>query len=137
MKHCSARHGLAKMNLTPMIDVVFLLIIFFVFSGTMTRQEELRLIPLPTVGGGEDTENRATGKLVISIAADGFLFVGNQPTTLDDLKARLLRERESSALPLEVRVRADRNLSWHRVEPILLLCAEAGIGDLSFSILPK
>jgi biopolymer transport protein ExbD len=75
--------------------------------------------------------------LVISIAADGFLFVGNQPTTLDDLKARLLRERESSALPLEVRVRADRNLSWHRVEPILLLCAEAGIGDLSFSILPK
>lgn len=137
MKIPASRRAAVKANLTPMIDVVFLLIIFFVVSGSMTRQEEARPVPLPAAAGGEETESRQTGKLVITVGEDGAIFVGNQVVPLDELKERLLREKEASALPLEVRVRADRSLSWSQAEPILLLCAEAGIGDLSFSVLPK
>ncbi len=137
MKCPPLRRAAVKANLTPMIDVVFLLIIFFVVSGTMTRREEARPVPLPAAAGGEETENRETGKLVISVEADGRVFIGNSPIPLDELKTRLLREKEESALPLEVRIRADRSLSWSQTEPILLLCGEAGIADLSFSVLPK
>ncbi|MBO7708436.1 MAG: biopolymer transporter ExbD [Thermoguttaceae bacterium] len=137
MKIPASRRAAVKANLTPMIDVVFLLIIFFVVSGSMTRQEEAHPVPLPTAAGGEETESRQTGKLVITVGEDGAIFVGSQVVPLDELKERLQREKEASALPLEVRVRADRSLSWSQAEPILLLCAEAGIGDLSFSVLPK
>ncbi len=137
MKIPASRRAAVKANLTPMIDVVFLLIIFFVVSGSMTRQEEARPVPLPAAAGGEEAESGETGKLVITVGEDGAVFVGSQTVPLDELKERLLREKEASALPLEVRVRADRSLSWSQAEPILLLCAEAGIGDLSFSVLPK
>ena len=137
MKTPAPRRAALGANLTPMIDVVFLLIIFFVVSGSMTRQEEARPVPLPTAAGGEETESRETGKLVITIGGDGAIYVGSRVVPLDELKERLLREKDSSVLPLEVRVRADRSLLWSEAEPVLLLCAEAGIGDLSFSVLPK
>ncbi|MBO7725907.1 MAG: biopolymer transporter ExbD [Thermoguttaceae bacterium] len=137
MKTPAFRRAAIAANLTPMIDVVFLLIIFFVVSGSMTRQEEARPVPLPTAAGGEEVESRETGKLVITIGEDGAVCVGSQVVPLDELKERLLREREASVLPLEVRVRADRSLPWPQAESVLLLCAEAGISDLSFSVLPK
>ena len=102
-----------------------------------TRQEEARPVPLPAAAGGEETENRQTGKLVISIGEDGVLYVGSRIVPPAGLKELLLREKGESALPLEVRVRADRNLPWSAAEPILLICAEAGISNLSFSVLPK
>lgn len=137
VKHPANRRTVSGASLTPMIDVVFLLIIFFVVSGSMTRQEEARPVPLPAAAGGEETENRQTGKLVISIGEDGVLYVGSRIVPPAGLKELLLREKGESALPLEVRVRADRNLPWSAAEPILLICAEAGISNLSFSVLPK
>lgn len=127
----------ASMNLTPMIDVVFLLIIFFVVSGTMMQQETSHPILLPAASGGEETENRETGKLVICADADGTLHIGQETVPLDALKARILREKSLSSRPLEIRVRADRNLPWQKMKPILILCAESEIRDLSFSVLPK
>ena len=137
MKTLPPRRNLIKMNLTPMIDVVFLLIIFFVVSGTMAKREESRPIPLPAAAGGEESDNQETGKLAISIDAGGILYIGSQSIPVEELKTRLLREKEASALPLEVRVRADRTLLWNQVEPILILCSEADIANLSFTILPK
>ena len=137
MKMPRLRRNLIRMNLTPMIDVVFLLIIFFVVSGTMAKREESRPIPLPAAAGGEESDNQETGKLAISIDAGGTLYIGSQSIPAEELKTRLLREKEASALPLEVRVRADRTLLWNQVEPILILCSEADIANLSFTILPK
>ena len=137
MKTPQPHRNLIRMNLTPMIDVVFLLIIFFVVSGTMARREESRPIPLPAATGGEESDNQETGKLAISIDAGGTLYIGSQSIPAEELKTRLLREKEASPLPLEVRVRADRTLLWNQVEPILLLCSEADIANLSFTILPK
>ena len=137
MKTLPPRRNLIKMNLTPMIDVVFLLIIFFVVSGTMAKREESRPIPLPAAAGGEESDNQETGKLAISIDAGGTLYIGSQSIPAEELKTRLLREKEASVLPLEVRVRADRSLLWNQIEPILILCSEAGIANLSFTILPK
>lgn len=127
----------ASINLTPMIDVVFLLIIFFIVSGTMMQQETSRPVLLPAAAGGEEIENKTTGKLVISADTDGTLHIGQETIPFDALKTRILREKSLSSRPLEVRIRADRNLPWQKMEPILILCAETEIEDLSFSVLPK
>ena len=61
----------AKMNLTPMIDVVFLLIIFFVVSNTMMQRERSMPIDLPSAAAADDDTESQTGKIIINIDAAG------------------------------------------------------------------
>ncbi|MBR3219052.1 MAG: biopolymer transporter ExbD [Thermoguttaceae bacterium] len=125
----------AKMNLTPMIDVVFLLIIFFVVSNTMMQRERSMPIDLPSAAAADDDTESQTGKIIINIDAAGKLYYGAAEVTGEELKNTLQRERQRSALPLEVRIRCDRTVPYSRIEPVLTLCAEAQIADISFAVI--
>ena len=126
-----------SMNLTPMIDVVFLLIIFFVVSNTMMQNDVSHPVELPAAESGRETGNKETGKIILNIDADGSLFFGARGVTRDEFKTALLNEKSRSQKPLEIRIRLDRSVRWRIVEPILILCAETGIGSVSFSVIPK
>ncbi|MBR2585289.1 MAG: biopolymer transporter ExbD, partial [Thermoguttaceae bacterium] len=71
----------AKMNLTPMIDVVFLLIIFFVVSNTMMQRERSMPIDLPSAAAADDDTESQTGKIIINIDAAGKLYYGAAEVT--------------------------------------------------------
>lgn len=124
----------ARMNLTPMIDVVFLLIIFFVVSNTMMQRDLSMQLDLPAATQGERDAEAATGKIIINVDAAGNLFFGSAPVTRESLKAALLKEKANAARPLEVRIRTDRTVPYEKIEPILLICVEAQIGDVAFSV---
>lgn len=124
----------ARMNLTPMIDVVFLLIIFFVVSNTMMQRDLSMQLDLPAAAGGESDTESATGKIIVNIDAAGNLFFGTAPVTRDELLAALLKEKTNAARPLEVRIRTDRSVRYEKIEPVLILCVEAGITDVAFSV---
>ena len=128
----------AKMNLTPMIDVVFLLIIFFVVSNTMMQNDVSMQLELPSAQSGEaDRQESDTGKIIINVDPSGSLFFGAQPVTREELKAALLREKAAARRPLEIRIRTDRGVPYALIEPVLVLCAESGIGGVSFSVMEK
>lgn len=124
----------AKMNLTPMIDVVFLLIIFFVVSNTMMRRDRSMPIDLPSAAAADDDTESQTGKVIINIDAAGKIYYGAAEVTGEELKNTLIQERRRSTLPLEVRIRCDRTVAYSRIEPVLTLCAEAKITDVSFAV---
>lgn len=124
----------ASMNLTPMIDVVFLLIIFFVVSNTMMQRDLSMQLDLPAAAGGESDKESATGKIIVNIDAAGNLFFGTAQVTSDELLAALLKEKANAARPLEVRIRTDRSVQYEKIEPVLILCVEAGIADVAFSV---
>lgn len=126
------------MNLTPMIDVVFLLIIFFVVANTMMQRDVSMKLDLPdATTGTERKEEDQSGKIIINVDSAGNLFLGTRAVTRDSLKAALRKEKSQTRLPLEVRIRTDHAVPYRLIEPVLVLCAESGIGDVSFSVIEK
>ncbi len=64
-------------NLASLIDVVFILLLFFVVTTTFTRQTQLR-VDLPEAVSGSPAEDQEVKQLDIAISADGVFSVNNQ-----------------------------------------------------------
>jgi biopolymer transport protein ExbD len=121
-------------NMTPMIDVVFQLIIFFLLSGHLAQQEVHLQLPLPTAGSGKTPEEEAKPRVTINVLADGRLLMANRPVAAEGLAQRLAEERAAAGADLELRIRSDRAAPYARIEPILLAAARAGIWNVAFSV---
>jgi len=123
--------------MTPMIDVVFQLIIFFLLSSHLAKQETQLPLPLPAADSGtvQAADNRP--RLTVNVLADGTLLVANRPITSDDLVSLLRDRRAMHGNELEVRIRGDRSVLYSRVEPVLLACAKAGIWNVAYAVMRK
>lgn len=116
----------AKVNVTPLIDVVMVLIIFYLIVGNLAR-DPLPSVTLPTTGLGSTEE--AMPDLVITVqSAEGQTGVVVEGVTLEaaDLE-RLLRSRLSDPAGASVHIRADRSLAYERVAPVIAACRAAGL----------
>ncbi len=78
-----------EITLTPMIDVVFLLLIFFMVTTTFNQQAELK-INLPEAQGSESTE--AEKMIILTIDAEGVYFISGD----DGLSHRLVNQKRST-----------------------------------------
>ena len=75
----SNRRGL-RFNITPLIDVVFLLIIFFLVASHFVRSENAEPVDLPTASQAVADEEPAH-RLTVTIRKDGSLFIGGKPVS--------------------------------------------------------
>jgi biopolymer transport protein ExbD len=121
-------------NMTPMIDVVFQLIIFFLLSSHLAKQEKQLPLPLPSAASGIVPAADSRPRLTVNVLADGTLLVGNRPIKPDDLVGLLGERRATHGDELEVRIRADRHVLYNRVEPVLLACVQAGIWNVAYAV---
>ena len=132
-----ATSGNVGFNMTPMIDVVFQLIIFFLLSSHLARQETRLPLPLPSAASGQAEHDIERPRVTVNVLADGTLLVANRPTAADELTA-LLRERHAAhGERLQVRIRADRGVPYPLAEPVMLACVQAGIWDVAFAVQPR
>ena len=122
-------------NMTPMIDVVFQLIIFFLLSSHLARQETQLPLSLPTAASGQAAPADEMPRLTVNVLANGTLLVGGRAIEPADLAALLLDRKNEHGNALEVRIRSDRSVPYHFVEPILLACTQAGLWKISFAVL--
>lgn len=123
--------------MTPMIDIVFLLIIFFLVSSHLARQENEMELPLPVAQEGETLATSSGERVTVSLTHGGQILLGGQPVVLDELSRRLGVENERAKgrhMSLEVRIRGDRHVLYSRVRPVLTACESAGIARVSFSV---
>ena len=122
-----------RVNMTPMIDVVFLLIIFFLVSSHLARQESQLPLPLPTADSGEEVvENR--DRVVVNLLGDGSMQLSGRAVDADELGRRLANEVASGKTDLEVRIRSDRNVAFRFVQPILLAISQARVNNVTFAV---
>ena len=103
------RNRSIKFNVTPLIDVVFLLIIFFLVSSHLARQETQLEMTLPSAASIREGDRRLE-RVTINVRADGQLLLGSESVTNDEVSRRLQVERQETSADLEVRIRADRDL---------------------------
>ncbi len=124
-----------SMNMTPLIDVVFLLIIFFLVSSHLAQQETQLELDLPDAASGDPEEaNPIARRVTLNLLADGALMLAGEVTPVERLQERLAHEKQQAESPLEVRLRADRSATYGQVEPVLVACAKAGVWNLRFAV---
>lgn len=92
-------------NLASLIDVVFILLLFFVVTTTFTRETQLR-VDLPEAVSGSPSEDQTVKQLDIAISADGEFSVNNQLLPKNDLASLMeALQKESggdTSLPLSI-----------------------------------
>lgn len=115
------------LTLAPMIDVVFLLLIFFMVSTTFVTRPGLKL-DLPE---SRSTTETATERWVISIDKTGQLYLNEEEIRLESLSTEL------QSNPKPVLVRADETVSHGIVVTILDSVKSAGIDSVNLSTEPE
>ena len=126
-----------QFNITPLIDVVFLLIIFFLVASHFIHNEQVEQVELPVATQGRDEEESAS-RVVITIATDQRLLLGSQEISLEDFERKLqIVAEQYGPGATELRIRADRTIPYSVVEPLLLAAARLGVNKVRFAVLPK
>ena len=119
-----------EFEMTPMIDVVFLLIAFFMTLMSFVSAELIKL-ELPSAEQASIPEDPGE-RQYISITSDGALYIGANQIAYEALPAALKRLRET--IPgLKLYLRADGVTTHGHVNKVMDSCAQAGIFDLIFA----
>jgi biopolymer transport protein ExbD len=121
-----------QLNLTPMIDVLFLLIIFFMVATTFGDLERNIELQVPEVAQAGDA-TPPPQPLVINVFADGRFDLDGQPVTLDELTARLAEARSRLGNPSVV-IRGDAQCVFQHVASALAACRTANISELGITV---
>ena len=124
-------------NVTSLIDIVFLLVIFFLVTSHVARTEAVEPVNLPEATQFDDEDDPTPRRLVVTIKADGTLDIAGQPAELIEVEQRIVSGSEGSAGQFEVRIRSDRDAPYEKIEPILLACARFGVSKVGFAVTPK
>lgn len=123
-----------SINLTPMIDVVFLLIIFFMVGAKFTSPERKIELEVPRVADAGALSS-APAKRVVNVFQTGQITLDDEPVSLNSLINRLSHSREQYA-DLGVLVRGDAEARHQQMAEVLNACRRAGIEKLAISVKP-
>ena len=130
------QYGL-RFDLTPLNDIVFLLIIFLVASPHFKPSDEDKTVELATVDLNRGAESESERRLEISVTRAGKILVGGKPISLDELKKRIAEAGEKYRGQFELRVRCDRLSTYGHTAPIRKACLEAGIYNIKYAVMPS
>ena len=132
MKFGRAKKDSVEVNLTPLIDVVFLLLIFFMVSTTFTRETRLSVELPEATGVAALTDSRV---VEVSIAADGTYVVNGERLTRSDrdtLRTVLLPiSQQGTDLPFVIV--ADAAASHQAVVTVMDVAGRLGFANLSIA----
>ncbi len=118
------------LEITPMIDVVFLLIIFFMTTAQFVAQTRAYLdLPLEA---GEQEEEAAEAGLVINLTVDGDIIVASQTVTVDELSdlvnEETARQQSKGSEVTRLLIRADRRADSTQLNEVVSRLQTLGVG---------
>lgn len=119
-----------RFEMIAMMDIVFQLIAFFMIVSTFIVLEKIE-VDLPVAENSALAENQQ-GRLLISISADGALWLGAHPISLEDLAA-VLASQSPTEPAMRVVIRSDRTAAYALVKQVMKTCRDAGLSDLIFA----
>lgn len=133
MKFKRQSREIISVNLTPLIDIVFLLLIFFMVSTTFTKETQLRL-QLPEAESAETSETQVDViDIVVSANGDyvinGQSLISKQTNTLREALARIAGDR----LDVPVVITGDANAAYQDVIRAMDAAGQIGLTQISLT----
>jgi biopolymer transport protein ExbD len=118
-------------QLAPMIDMTFLLLIFFMVTSKLSKEQLKVEIKLPTASNAVIPAS-VSDRDIISIDDAGAYWVGQRAISRQDMAA-YLKKRLIDYPPLLLYVRADRLTPGRKIKEFMRMAAEAGAVDVIFA----
>jgi biopolymer transport protein ExbD len=132
MKFSNGKRAKAPaLALTSMLDVIFLLLCFFVTASVFSQWESEISISLPSAASAE-TPGRLPGEVILNVAKDGSVIVNARRLTLQDLGARLRKVAEFYP-GQPVVIRADGQTAYSSLVAVIDTCRNAGVWNFSLA----
>ena len=124
-------------DITPLIDIVFQLVIFFLAATYIVRSDANEKVTLPKATMAQDQPPASARRFVITITAERAWLLGNQRTERAAVEQQLLAAAQTpkQAAEIEVRLRADARVPYSEIESLMLTCAKLGIRKLGFAVI--
>ncbi len=122
--------GQQEFQIAPMIDIVFLLLVFFIVSYSMAQIEREMGIQLPRAETATEQSSRRN-EVVVNLGPEGDLIVNRQAMQYDELQRRLQRLAQFGGAP-DVIIRADENCPHGYVIRVMDVCQKADVTNIFF-----
>ncbi len=119
----------AAVDMAPMIDLVFLLLIFFMVASVVTDTKVTVHIP---DSKHAKVPNDIKDRMMVSIDADGNYYAGMTPVELPEMKQLILEEIDLNP-NLRILIRADRDVQYEVCKKLMIACADVGATDLIYA----
>ncbi len=120
-----------SLNLTPMIDIVFLLIIFFMVGTQFTALERQYDVELPTVAEAPPLTN-LPDELIVNIQGSGVIQLRGEAVTLEKLEQELITARQNYP-DQAVMLRGEGTGPYQHIMNVLAVCHRAKINNISLA----
>ncbi len=114
-----------------MIDIVFLLLIFFLVTWQFSRSEQDSKVKIPTSSQGKE-DTRAISEINVNIRQSGELVINGEVLTEKQLLTKL-RAIVEVYQNQPVRLRGDGEISYQTLMGVIDICQQAGIWNISFA----
>ena len=115
-----------QLDIAPLIDVVFLLLIFFMLTSNFVVQPGIK-VSLPKAVSSEVIRSE---NLVVTLTGQDLIFLNDEPVTAQELVPRIRQAAQDNKTVL---LKADTNASLGRVVEIWDLCRESGIPQINIA----
>jgi biopolymer transport protein ExbD len=123
----------ARIEIIPMIDTIFFLLVFFMISTlSMARYSGLP-VNLPKAASGQQP---ASESAVVTITQDGKVFIDKQEVARDNIRS-LLQQRLATKPELLVLINADERVEHGRVVEVMDDARQAGVVKMAIAVKPK
>lgn len=120
--------SLDSINMTPIIDMVFLLLIFFLVASQFAEEEREFEVTLPTASEAQPMTKRPK-EIFVNIDRQGAYVVGGRAMAADELEAVLRQAVVDNPTSQTVIIRADKRVPLEPVVAVMNLCKKVGVRD--------
>lgn len=123
------------LQLAPLIDILLLLLLFFIITMNFAKQETEIEIAVPAAEEGKENTDRTYGEIVVNVKKDGTITMEGQTLTEEQLlnKLKLIASVQKDQAVI---LRSDENSLYKFTINVLDVCQKAGIWNVSFATRP-
>jgi biopolymer transport protein ExbD len=129
--HQAAQAPTAEINMTPLVDVMLVLLIIFIITAPLLTHSVK--VELPRAASSPTNDKPQT--LQVSIDAENRVFIGSEAVDRDSLEARF-KEAVAQDANVELHLKADRSTRYESVAETMSAARRAGLGKIGFVTQP-
>jgi biopolymer transport protein ExbD len=133
--------GKRRVDMTPMIDCVFQLLLFFLVASNFQEQERISGegelgANLPSVAAAMPLVMKPR-EMIVNVNATGTIYLDGQPYSETALSERFERAQTDNPGNQSVVIRGNEEANWKHVARVMSLCNDAGIQDYRVAVIPE